>query len=281
MSRDILGPDLEGKCSGCDPYESGCLGYEPELIERVIEFYIDDHIPPLKRHIPRRWFNRRAAAFSSLFQDVDWDTFDHNCFLEALVLEICLTWTAERLSRSGDMFDPLIQALYNNRCNGFVLDYSSFPSPIFGTGCYLNGEPDRPLEIMYRTDVKENFAKGVSHCDITLVGKCSYAGCNSYCSTITLDTMPYGAASGAACSEFHMPSSECITERVIYGRVKETSEKGITPLPYECKFYVWEKPSWRKKQNLRQMSFFARMNHIYVLDGDGWSEVLFEEWDGA
>lgn len=258
FKQDSLG---KGQARRGARYKSAKDSGEYRLADELVTWFKE-------REPSRISFEDRITEMSARLKTVA-DDFDHNTFLDALVMQVTEKLDHERISSIYNLIDPLLQALYLEGRDNLMLDLSPFPNmtPLPADRLYLAhdicGTEQRKLSLRVWGDLYY-LALSVSHCIIDCYG-------NIYGS----------AASHAKDSEmtFHKITAVVGTnaERCVFRVPSRSSVPATNPynfMPKDCTYYVDQHIAEPYLESYKKNGFFAAGNALIMRSPeDEWVRV--------
>lgn len=183
----------------------------------------------------------------------------HNGFIEAVVCRMA----GER--HAGTVLDPLVQALYDLGCNGFLIDLTPLGGHLDEIGYCLSGKPGMErLTAAYTGDVR-GFGKLNFLCTLRLRGGAEHGGRDALSSEYWFDGPVRNAGRWSESCVFYLQDL-----------------LGIPPLagnPLDCTYYVGRRSSSLEREEMAALlaaeaPHFLSRNRLFVLGGSGGYEEV-------
>ncbi len=239
-------------------YEPGVVGFDLALVEHLVDRFISTK---MKTHYNR--LSSEVSYLKGILPTADDEEFKPNAFLDEIVARMNERLPPSRIRSTNRLFDPLIQALYENGHNDFVLDLMPLQFkaedalfPIYRLADNLEGTCERPLSISYRAHTEE-FAMWVRFCDIQLDGHTSEGGYCAYKSTLAFNGKVKTPGCHAEESVLHL---EEMDSQVI--------------ISTDCTYHAHSIPKGFPEDHYGTWQWFFEQGNILVYLKDGeWTEV--------
>jgi len=267
VSRDLLDGELaSGTKKMKEHYETGEEHTRDSLVDNLVGQY-ETIVEEMWRS--RKWvggfdhkYKEKVRELSEMLP-TDQD-FDANKFLDDLTWYIPLETDITHACYFNYFIDPVLQALYNNGHNDFVLDFNRLPptSRILGFQT-LRGKDDNLLSVTILGDVIE-CGDRVSYCKIEVLGNVGWA----------VGTMASGCefVIHGSVRKAGRESVRCKYELSDFDPLPRYSQSDAEYLNNEYHVRAPLTPSVRKK--IFESDFFIMKNRLFVPRTDTeWEEV--------
>ncbi len=239
-----------------EQYEPGVAGCDPRLADEAVECYLRGRIGD--HH------NRLSSGVRMLMEmlpTAEDTAFRPNSFLDEVIARLGERSPAASLAAIGCFLDPLVQALYENGHNSFLVDLAPLQDregPLVTPRKLaenLEGTQDRPLEATYRCHA-EDFADWVRFCALSLDGNAGLAGYGAYGSEFVLAGTVKMPGYFAEQSIFHL---EMADQHLIHSA--------------DCTYYAKSIPEDIPFTHDAWKYFFSQGNTLVYLDCGEWREM--------
>ena len=251
-----------------EAYQPGSLGYDPQLVERLRDWF--PGISNLNFKSPKYTVLDELAYLAHELGPGNFPALKPNAFLDALMALVIPEADNHHLRTFYCLTDPILQTLYDVGYNNFVLNIGK-PDRSPWIGWELMGTERRPLTLKITGDV-DTLGSLSQHCDFEVIGDIQSTGFKAKHCTFRLRGLVEELDLKARNSEvidctYYIESPEPLEQlcNTIYPKWK---------LPQGCAFYVGSEIRQKTLSRFKNKLFFKYKNGLYIPDGnEGWLRV--------